>query len=119
MKKCKFCAEEIQDAAIVCRFCGKDQAEVIANTTAQAAVFSPTCKLCGGVMKPSKEAKSQGSCLLALVGVVILFFFPIGTVIGIILILYSLNLGSRKRGLWVCKNCGHQVERKIKWYELG
>ena len=77
------------------------------------------CQQCNGVMVKKSEAAQTGmGCLLLVIGI-ILCFTGIGALIGIPVILVGLWLGSKKKGWWVCKNCGYKISRHIKWYEFG
>ena len=57
----------------------------------------------------SKESKSGnlscGSCLVAIIGVCMLPLFPIGTLLGLGLIMFANGMGSA----FLCGNCGNTI----------
>jgi hypothetical protein len=65
-----------------------------------------------------KTIKSEGSCglqvvglMLFLVAIIMLFVFPIGTLLGIALMIVAARLGSSKKKIWKCGDCGFFFER--------
>jgi len=49
--------------------------------------------------------------ILFLLGVVLLFLFPIGTVAGLILMIGAARLGYKKVKIWKCTQCSYFFER--------
>lgn len=78
------------------------------------------CPHCGEktILKKAKPAKAARvirktefvgvSSLVQLVGLVLLFFFPIGTIMGVVLIV----VGSSMSVKWACSACGNRVADK-------
>lgn len=74
------------------------------------------CKQCGRIMQESTKADSSiGLQVIGvgvfLLGICLLIVFPIGTVIGILLMIGSARLGYKKVKIWKCSYCGYFFER--------
>lgn len=45
------------------------------------------------------------------IGLFLLFLIPIGTIIGILMMLASLSMGYKRRKVWLCSKCGYFFDR--------
>jgi DNA-directed RNA polymerase subunit RPC12/RpoP len=74
-----------------------------------------SCAYCGGALKKIREAKNTaGGCFIIIIG---LLLTPL--CIGLVILLYGLNEGSKCVFWWECLQCKQRFPRVRKWYEMG
>ena len=56
----------------------------------------------------TKRQTSGAGLVLELLGFILLFLFPIGTIFGIALLIYGFNLSKKN----VCSECGNKIDDK-------
>lgn len=80
-----------------------------------SATESILCTHCGGPMTATTKTESSAALQVAgvlvfLIGLGLLWVFPIGTIFGIVLMIGACKMGSTKRRIRRCGRCGHFYE---------
>ena len=81
-----------------------------------SAVEIITCQKCQGNMQKTVIARENAgivalAVIVAIIGVILLFAFPIGTIIGLLLLVAAPKIADRSKRVWKCENCGYFFER--------
>jgi len=71
---------------------------------------------CGGEMEKTVRANEHagvtaGAIIVAILGLVLLFAFPVGTILGVILLIAAPRIANRSKSVWACNSCGYFFER--------
>jgi len=74
------------------------------------------CKQCNGEMRKATHTKQSRALqviglLLFLLGLPLLFLFPVGSFFGVMFMALGLTLGVKRTKVWKCKQCGWFFER--------
>ena len=86
------------------------------QSNSSASSGSVACSQCGAKMERTTHAKKYMGLQLVgvfvgVIGIVLLFFFPLGTLLGIVLLLGAARLGYKKLKVWKCRSCDYFFER--------
>ena len=97
MKKCPFCAEEIQEEAVVCRYCRRDL--VMSGPVQEKRVKQ-------GRANSDDLDRSLGACSYMLIGFLFVNVLPIAVFIGMYYFSEILKLGDGVEALFSFVCCG-------------
>jgi hypothetical protein len=54
---------------------------------------------------------TAAAVILAILGVALLFAFPLGTIVGVLLLVAAPKIANRSKDVWRCTACGYFFER--------
>ena len=95
---------------------GADGAKVTMSESESTARPTVQCQQCGGDMEKTVLANENtgvtaAAVILAVIGLGLLFFFPLGTIIGVVLLIAAPKIANRSKYVWRCTACGYFFER--------